>query len=229
VRKLAAEASALAKKAISAPEPQAADEKEAWKARVTYAKDIEVQIEYALFATALQTTGEAQMELFLALEQQNPRSKYINEDALAVLLESAARRNQPDRMIAYANRLIAAAGAAQKPDNVAADAWQRKKNLLLGQGYYYLGVVSGQRNKYADADKNLRLALPLIAGNNAQLGAAYFYLGVANYNLGKMINDRKKVMDGSRYSDESAKIQGPFQQQAWKNAQVMRNEANLMR
>jgi hypothetical protein len=160
----------------------------------------------------------------------NPKSKYLNEpDVLLVEAELARTRRQYDRALAYANRLVAALNSQSKPESVSQADWDRRRTAALGRGYWIAGVVSGEKNQYAAADKNLRAALPLIKGNDAMMGPALFFLGVANYQLGKMTLSKSRVLEASRFSDDSAKIEGPYQQQAWKNAAAMRAEAATMR
>jgi hypothetical protein len=90
-------------------------------------------------------------------------------------------------------------------------------------------VIHGAKQQWMAADKDLRAALPLIKGNDAMLGAALFHLGMANYNLGKMTNSKAKVLEGAKFSEDCAKITGPFTDQAWHNAQAMKTEAGQMR
>jgi hypothetical protein len=71
--------------------------------------------------------------------------------------------------------------------------------------------------------------LPLIGGNAAMKASALFYLGMANYPLGKMTTKKSQVLEGVKFSQEAAAIQGRLAQQAWHNAQVMKDEAARMR
>jgi hypothetical protein len=89
--------------------------------------------------------------------------------------------------------------------------------------------VSGQKNQYAAADKNLRAALPYVTGNNAMMAPALFYLGMSNYNLGKMTMNKAKVLEGAKFSDQCAAIPGQFAEQAYKNALIMKSDAAKMR
>jgi hypothetical protein len=60
-------------------------------------------------------------------------------------------------------------------------------------------------------------------------GEALFYLGMMNYQLGKMTNNKAKVLEAAKFSQDSAAIAGPFADQARHNALVMKNEAGTMR
>jgi hypothetical protein len=151
-----------------------------------------------------------------------------NEDLLLVLADNAITRKQVDRALTYATRLTAALSKRPKPEGVSAADWERKRNSALGRGYWIAGVISGERNQYAAADKNLRAALPLISGD-AMTGPALFYLGVANFNIGKMTNNKAKVVEAGKFSDQAATIAGPYQEQAWRNAGIIKKEAAAMR
>lgn len=262
VKKLAADTYTLAHEVVCSPAPQGGDEKAAWTSRVAYAKDIELHTEYALYATAIQSPAAVMVDLLSALEQQNPKSKYLdeaygnylvalnqtgaaskipeivdkaivnlpeNEDLLMFLTDSALTKKQNDRALTYANRLVAALSKHPKPEGMAAADWERKRSTALGRGYWVAGVIQGEKNLYALADKNLRAALPLIKGNDGMMGAALFYLGLSNYNLGKMTLNKARVLEGAKFSDQAAAIEGPYQQQAWRNATLMKTDAGTMR
>src|SRR5579885_221800 len=79
VAKLAVKTCALARQVMSEPAPESADEKDAWSTHVAYAREIEAYTEYALANTALQATPADTVVLLTTLEQQNPKSKYLDE------------------------------------------------------------------------------------------------------------------------------------------------------
>ena len=262
IKKLAADLHERACAVISTPAPQSDDEKAAWNSRVANAKNADVYSEYALFALAVQSQPAVLIDLMQTLEQQNPKSKYLDqgygqylaavaktggtakipamaekalvnlpdqEDCLLILVDNAMTKKQPDRALTYANRLIGALGKKKKPDMLTADAWEKKRNLSLGHGYWAAGVLYGEKGNFLNSDKNLRSALPLIKGNDAMMGPALFYLGVANYNLGKMTNSKQKVLEGASFSQQAALIESPYTEQARHNALVMKAEGDKMR
>jgi hypothetical protein len=262
VKKLSAETSALARAAIAEAAPEAAEEKDAWTKRVAYARDVDSYSEYALYAVAVKSQPATTVDLLAALEEQNPKSKYLdqgyayylyalsqagasakipaiaekglasfpdNPDLLLFMADHSYSAKQSDRALSYANRLVASLGKHPKPEGMAEGDWERKKSTSLGRGYYYAGVISGEKNQYAASDKNLRAALPLIKGNDAMMGPALFYLGVDNYNLGKMTMNKAKVLEAAKFSDQCAAITGPYAEQAWKNSAAMKAEAAKMR
>jgi len=152
-----------------------------------------------------------------------------NPDLLLVAATGAQAKKQSDRAITFANRLVAAANSRQKPEAMAAADWERQKSLWLGRGYWISGVTNGEKSLYALSNKSLRAALPYIKGEPSLMAPALFYLGVDNYQLGKMTNNKKQVLEGAAYSDQCAAIEGAYQHQAWLNAQNIKGEANNMR
>jgi tetratricopeptide (TPR) repeat protein len=146
-----------------------------------------------------------------------------NEDALFTLTEGYVQKS-PDRALQFANRLVTAVRSKSKPEGVSEEDWNTKKNTMLGHGYYVAGAVSGNKQLWPDTDRNMRAALPFIGREPGILGPAYFYLGLADYQLGKLTSDRTKIQDGLKYSEESAKIAGPMQAQASRNAALIKQE-----
>ena len=152
-----------------------------------------------------------------------------NPDLLLVAATTAQAKKQADRAISLANRLVAAANSRPKPEAESAADWERQKSVWLGRGYWISGVSSGEKNLYAASNKSLRAALPYIKGEPALMGPALFYLGLDNYQLGKMTNNKKQVLEGATFSDQCAAIAGPYQDQAYRNSMAMKADANNMR
>ena len=91
VKKLTATIFPMASGIVSTPAPQDAEEKKAWDDRVAYAKNAQGYAESALASTAVQSSPEVLVDLISTLEQQNPKSKYLNE-----AYHHAARRDDPN-------------------------------------------------------------------------------------------------------------------------------------
>jgi len=262
VKKAATELFASADQVICAPTPQGDAEKAEWVKQVAYAKEIQVYSEYALYATAIQASPKMAVDLMAALEQENPKSRYLeegyglylaklheagadaqirvvaeralqnfpnNEDVLLVLAENALAHNQSDRALTYAKHTLAVLNQHQKPDDVVAPDWERKRNATLGRAHWVAGVVQGEKGLYAEANRNLRAALPLISTNQAMLGPALFYLGIANYQLGVMTLNKAQVLEGAKYSEQAAVIPGPYTEQAWRNSLAIKAAGDKMR
>ena len=176
---------------------------------------------------ALQQTGAAAK--IPAVAEKALANFPENDDALAVLAEAAYAKKQTDRALGYAKRLPAAVNRHARPEGIPAADWERKRSVKLASGYWIAGVVEAEKQAYYDADKNLRAALPLLAGSDARKGYALFYLGLANYQLGKMTLKKSQVLEAAQFSKDAAAFQGSWTHQAWVNAQVMKDEAARMR
>lgn len=226
VRKLSGQASKLARAAEAAP---AADD--AAKQHVEFGKEVDTYSEYALAATAEQSGMEASkvVELVDQLEAQNPKSKYLDYGCLAAdvtalsSLAGSAAAKSPDRALADANKLIAV-GKKAKPEGAADADWERLKAAALGTGYYLAGAMYAQKQSWVDCDRELKDALPYIGKEPARMGPAEFYLGLCNYQFGRLTQDRSRLMAAQKYSEASAAIPGPMQQQAARNALAIKTE-----
>jgi hypothetical protein len=85
VKKLAGETSAKAREELATPMPDGAD-KDAFAKRQKFVKDIDKYSEYALYTMAVQSPAETQIDLFVTLEAQNPKSQYLDEGFGAYLV-----------------------------------------------------------------------------------------------------------------------------------------------
>lgn len=182
---------------------------------------------YAPYLNALNKTGAGAK--IPAIAEKALANFPENEDLLLLMADNAVSRRQNDRAQSYANRLVAVLNRHPKPEGFAAADWDRKRNAALGRGYWISGIISGEQSQYAAADRNLRAALPLIQGTESMAGPALFYLGVANYNIGKMTNNKAKMLEAAKFSDQAAALAGPLQEQAWRNAALIKKEAAAMR
>jgi len=182
---------------------------------------------YGLYFYAMRQTGAAAK--IPAIAEKAVVNFPENDDALAVLAESAYAHKQSDRALGYSKRLAAAVNKRAKPEGMSGAEWDHKRNAELASGYWIAGVVQAEKGVYYEADRDLRAALPLVAGNDARKATALFYLGLANYQLGKTTLKKAQVLEAVKFSQQAAAIQGPLAQQAWHNAQVMKDEAGRMR
>ena len=79
VKKLAESIHPMTCEILSEAPPKDADEKKIWEERVAYAKSAQLYVESALAHTAIQSAPAAMVDLISALEQENPKSKYLDE------------------------------------------------------------------------------------------------------------------------------------------------------
>lgn len=224
-----------------------------------HAKEIGAYTEYAVFAAALQGPAATTVDLMGVLEQGSPKSEYLangygsylaalgqvaparvgavadkalanfpdNQDLLVAASNAAMQKSQGDRALSLALRALSA--HPKKPENVAVADWDKVQNQIAGSMHWIAGIVYGSQNKFFECDKQLRLARPLIKGNQAMEGPALFYLGLSNYQLGRGALNKKQVEEGAAFSAQSAAIPGQYQRQAYTNAQSIKAEAAKMR
>jgi hypothetical protein len=261
VKKLAATIRPMTAKIVSEPAPKTADEKKAWEQRVAHAKDAQSTVESVFYTLSADAAPEVVVDLISTLEQQNPKSKYLNDaygpylaalgkspaadkgpaiaekalanfpendDLLMYLTEKALAKKLNDRALGYANRLTAAANKHAKPEGMSAEDWEFKRNAELAYGYYIAGYLSAEKGQQTAADKNLRAALPLIQDNPAYLGPALLYLGIANFKLGETAQNKARMLEGVKFSEQAMAIPGPHQEPARKNAAAFREAASKM-
>lgn len=174
----------------------------------------------AAYATALNKAGgSAKM---MAGMTKVVAGRPDNTIALLALVEGSSA--SPDRALSYANKLIAAMKAKAKPEGTSESDWEKQKTAALATGYFTAGYVYLQKQAWLDCDKNMKAAVPLLAGDPARLGTAYYGLGVCNFQFGKMTNDRTKMKAGEQYTEQSAAIKSPVQDNAYKNVAAMKKE-----
>jgi hypothetical protein len=242
VRKLAPETSKAARQIIDNKQPEGMD-KATWDEQLAHAKEIDVYTEYALYATAIQSPAATTAELLGLLEQQNPKSKYLVEGGYARYFSALSAAGQGAKVNDAADRAIAAL-----PDNadlltMVADralsgqqfdrAITLSRRLIgtgknLNRGYYILGLASNAKNDFAEGNKALRAALPLVKGNDNMTGMVLFNLGVANYQLGRRSMNKAMVLEGAKFSEQASQVKFSMMNQAAQNARAMRAEAMKM-
>jgi tetratricopeptide (TPR) repeat protein len=132
-------------------------------------------------------------------------------ETLLLVAEHYARKDRdPDKVVAYAARAIALVerDAAVDP---------KQKAALTSRANWLIGTISMQQNKFAQADRSIRAALPYLRTDPRLTSRALFYLGWANYKLGN-------VNDAIRFTEDCTHVGGPFQVQSVKNLAVIRAE-----
>jgi tetratricopeptide (TPR) repeat protein len=146
-----------------------------------------------------------------------------NEELLLVAADYAMKNKQHDKTIEYASRLVKVMSAKQKPEHMSDEDWRKRRDTLLGAGNWMEGVTYATQNKYAQADKSLRQALPLLADEQMK-AAALFHLGVANFRLGESGGGAARIKEALAYSQQCAAIKSPYAAGAQKNVNAIRTK-----
>jgi hypothetical protein len=175
VKTLAVQACALARKIQTAPEPDSELAKLNWPQQVQFARDVEAYTEYALHATAATAPAAEAVELWGALEAQNPASPYL-DTAYGPYLFALQQTRQEGRIPAIAEKAI-----AHFPNNedlllVLADlALARKQSARAGQ--FAERLIS---HMAAHARPEGVPAAEWDRKRSAMLGRAYWTAGIAH-------------------------------------------------
>lgn len=184
VKKLAAETCALARTAAAEPAPQAQDEKDAWTKRVAYARDIETNTEYALFAVAAQAPPATAVDLLGTLVEQNPKSKYLDE-GYATYLYDLSQAGQTAKIPAIAEKGLAnfpdqpdllyflAENARSTRQNDRAQAYANRLVVAFGKRTKPEGVSEAdwEKKKSSMVGEGYRIS-GVVAGEKGQYAAA---------------------------------------------------------
>ena len=134
-----------------------------------------------------------------------------------------AQQKQPDKAIEYSTKILELM-ERPKPEGVTDADWDRKKSVTTGLAYFMAGTTLSGQNKFPQADKMLRQALPLLKDNPQLQGTALFHLGLANYKMAQASKNKAQVADAVAFSRQAAAAKGPYAAQAAKNLKVMQQE-----
>jgi tetratricopeptide (TPR) repeat protein len=147
----------------------------------------------------------------------------FSEDMLLVLADQSLQAKQPDKAVQYSQKILEVMNRP-KPEGVADADWERKKAVTNGLAYWMAGTTLTSQNKFAEGDKMLRQALPLVKDNEQLHGSALFHLGLANYKMAQASKNKAQIADAVAFSKQAAAMKGPLAGQAAKNLKVMQQE-----
>ena len=141
-----------------------------------------------------------------------------NVTALTLVAESyLASETEPKKLVTYATRILALLDRQRKPEGVTNAEWSQRKALLTGRANWMIGTVAIRQEKFSEADRSIRAALPFLRGDSRMTSAALFYLGWANYRMGKL-------SDAIRFNKECTRVKGPYREHAERNLRVITAE-----
>lgn len=177
-----------------------------------------------------QYLAEVKPLLFQAYRQAGDNAKAVamaenilgtdpnNDEMLLVVTDSYMQHNQsPDKVMANSNKLLEVMSTKPKPDGVSDADWESRKKTINALAHFWIGKVYFNEKKYAPADKELRVALPLAEGNNTMKAETLFMLGYSNFKM-------ENIMDALKFNQQCAAIKSPFQSQAAKNVSVIKSQ-----
>jgi hypothetical protein len=164
-------------------------------------------------------------EAVAAAEQQFSKGEYNEDLLLMAATHLMQKRRDPDKVIVYSLKLIEMLSTTSKPSEISDAEWELKKQSMLGNSHWMIGLLSSTQNKFSVADKHLRAALPLLT-NEDMLAGAYYHLGYVNYQMAEA-GERIRIHDAVRFTKECININSAVQQQATENLKAMKAEYGL--
>lgn len=244
VRKWSAAASANARRMAASLQPKDAEEVSYAKQVDIYTEYslFRVAVEYAgrdpkvavEFAEALeernpnsQYMAQARMAQFAAYRQSGAGDKAValaervlatdqsDENMLMVVADDyASKRKEPGKVHEYTAKAVAAMAAKPAPPGTSEADWDARRNDLTGLAHYLSGKLYYTDKNYAEADRELRAALPLVE-TNAVKPEVLFMLGFADFSM-------QKLQDAADFYKACAAVPGTMQAQAAKNLQALK-------
>jgi len=176
----------------------------------------------ATYFEALEKAGEGAKACPAAARMAAADAK--NAEAMLFAAQCSWTGNRADGVINYASKAVTALNSRTKPEGTSDSDWATKKATMLGSANFYIGQGYTMQGRYGPANKALRASLGSIKGNEAFYAIALFDLGLANYNLGKTVGDKAQMREGLKFFEQSAAMKSSVQDQAARNASLVRNE-----
>lgn len=164
----------------------------------------------------------------MALGERAYGRNQFDEDLLLAMADYSMNQKAQDKTIQYSTKVVEVMESKPKPAGVSDADWDKKKTMMTGVAHWMAGTTYSTQGKYAQADKELRAALPLVKENEELLAGTLFHLGLSNYQMGKG-KSTQQMGEALKFMQQAAAIRSPFQAQAQKNLAVMRKETGQSR
>jgi tetratricopeptide (TPR) repeat protein len=146
---------------------------------------------------------------------------------LTLLTVHHHQRKDVEKTLIYAAKTIELLANKRQPENLKPEEWDKKRSLALGNAHYLTGVIYSEQERFAEADRSLRAALPHIKYDDYVRASALFHLGWANYKMGEQAQSPSLLKEALHFNSLCASIKSPFRQQALKNLEAIRLEYDL--
>ena len=160
----------------------------------------------------------------VALAEKTLATDQTNEDMLLVVADHyLQQKKEPEKVHAYSAKIVEIMNTKVKPETTSDADWAARKNLVTGLAHFMNGKLYSAENKQAQADQELRKALPLVESNPALKPETLFLLGLANYKMASGGN-AERAQDSATYFRACAAIKSPFQATAAANLKRIMTE-----
>ncbi len=173
-----------------------------------------------------QAVRQVDIEEAVASTEAAYQKGQFNADALlTAATHLMSKRRDPDKVIAYSNKVVELVGSETKPADMSDSDWEKRRAYLLSTSYWMMGLLYSTQEKFALADRSLRAALPMLHNNDMLTGALY-HLGYVNYRLAEA-GERILIHEAVKFTQQCVEIDSAVQQQCVQNLKSMKAEYNL--
>ena len=204
VKKLAATIRPMTTKIVSEPAPKTAGEKKAWEERVAHAKNAQSYVESVFYTLSVDASPEVVVDLISTLEQQNPKSKYLN-DAYGPYLAALSKTPAAEKAPAVAEKAL-----ANLPDNDDLLTYMIDTTMTRKQtdrALVYANRLTAALNKKAKPEG--MAAADWDRKKNAELGYGYYTAGVVSAEKGVYVAADKNLRAALPLIQGQPAMQGP--------------------
>ena len=156
----------------------------------------------------------------VALARKTLEKDQTSVEMLLAVADSDQTAKHWDSAAALSKKAAEIAAAKPKPEGVTDADWEKWKTQMTSQAHWTAGLAYAGAAKWSPADKELRIALPVVKSDNTMFAEALFYLGLANYRLGEA-GQTERIRDALRFSEQCAAIPGRFQAPARTNVKAI--------
>ena len=177
------------------------------------------------YYTAFRQLGNREQSVSLA--EKHVKAGTGDEDMLTLLTVHYHQCKDIQKTLFYAAKTIELLANKERPESLKPEDWEKKRALALGNAHYLTGVIYSEQERFAEADRALRAALPYIKYDEYVRASALFHLGWANYKLGNQAQSPSLIKEALHFNSLCASIKSPFRRQALKNLEAIKLEYDL--
>src|SRR5262249_40349242 len=144
----------------------------------------------------------------LAVAERVLATDQSNEDMLLTVADNYLQnKKEPAKVHLYCSKIVEIMSAKSKPEGITDEAWNGRKNAVVGLAHNMKGKLYLKENASPERDKDLRGALTFVDNNPASKGEVLFLLGFANYKM-------KKPQEAANFYRSCSAVKSQYQDKA---------------
>ena len=129
-------------------------------------------------------------------------------------------KRAPEKVLLYAGLSLDIVNTKEKPEEISEADWTSQKTMITQQANWMIGSTRIAQERWAEADKALRVSLSSAAPGSDMAAALLSNLGWANYKL-------RNIPEALKLYQQCASIHSTFQAQASQSITSIKAEYNL--